>query len=206
MRLLISYNEALKIWNRSPHTKLCDAAVTKKICGGVGYNNYNKYSNCRTYFPIIGSNGYTGISMDRMFVYNNCLETVVFVNGYDVGTASYPSMEYTFSGCIKLRKVIGNIARASGLEKAFENCNSLEYVEIIIQPRNASIGLHWSPKLSLESLNYMISHSPVGSDSNDNPLITTVTLHKDVYDRLTDELIALAATKTLYLQLSKNYN
>lgn len=93
----------------------------------------------------------------------------------------------------KLKKIIGNIscvniANESGYTSAFQSCTALE--EVWLQWWSLDIDLHWSPNLKMECVEYFVENR---SGSN----AIAMKLHPDAFARLTDELIAQAATKNI---------
>lgn len=84
-----------------------------------------------------------------------------------------------FYGCSRLRKVYG-LSHLNGVidSNAFANCRALEYVGIAKLKSN--LNLQWSPLLTLASLEYLISNAA-------NTSAITITVHPDVYTKLTDE-------------------
>ena len=82
-----------------------------------------------------------------------------------------------FGGCTKLRKILGRFTLDANGENIFYNCKALEELSLII---TRSVSLSQSPKLSFESVKYMVEHA-----LNTSPI--TITVHADVYAKLTDE-------------------
>ena len=95
-----------------------------------------------------------------------------------------------------LRQIIGRFSIASA------NCGGIFYDAAKLEDFRlvslaGSISLQWSPLVNLESFAYMIEHA-----SNTSPI--TITVHADVYAKLTDEsnadwhaLMASAAAKNI---------
>lgn len=129
-------------------------------------------STVRTNFPI--RTQWATVNMDRAF--QNCL------NLSRVTISTFPgSMMYAFYNCPKLERIIGVLdlwfAAVAATANAFDRCAQLRSV-CINRLRN-TIGFKDSPHLSLESLQYLISHAA-------NTAAITVTVHPDVYARLLD--------------------
>lgn len=129
-------------------------------------------STVRTNFPI--RTQWATVNMDRAF--QNCL------NLSRVAISTFPgSMMYAFYNCPKLERIIGVLdlwfAAVAATANAFDRCAKLRSVSIN-RLRN-TIGFKDSPHLSLESLQYLISHAA-------NTAAITVTVHPDVYARLLD--------------------
>lgn len=78
-----------------------------------------------------------------------------------------------FDGAPKLKKVIGiNLQSSTDNKKMFQNCKSLETVQI--DGLNKNLEFKQSPKLTKESLVYLINHA-----SPSSPI--TITLHPTAY-------------------------
>lgn len=140
----------------------------------------------RTLLPLNFSNG---SAVSAYWLFNSCnnLEEVTIL------LAPSSDIRGIFSNCKKLRKINGIIYPYSETELggAFINCYELEEVRVFNLCRNISFAD--SPKLSLESISYMINKSFFGKQ----PSPITITLHPEAYARLTDELIAAAAEKQI---------
>ena len=104
---------------------------------------------------------------------------------------------YAFYFCVKLRKIIGIIRldKSSGVTSAFDQCLELQDVKLYGLLTNISFA--YSPLISLESLQYLITNA-----ANTSPI--TVTVHADVYAKIQDEgqvdwhaLIETAAAKQI---------
>ncbi|RGY21349.1 hypothetical protein DXA50_00400 [Butyricimonas virosa] len=104
---------------------------------------------------------------------------------------------YAFYSCVKLRKIIGIIRldKSIGVTSAFDHCLELQDVKLYGLLTNISFA--YSPLISLESLQYLITNA-----ANTSPI--TVTVHADVYAKIQDEtqtewhaLIASAQEKNI---------
>ena len=104
---------------------------------------------------------------------------------------------FAFYFCVKLRKIIGIIRldKSSGVTSAFDQCLELQDVKLYGLLTNISFA--YSPLISLESLQYLITNA-----ANTSPI--TVTVHADVYAKIQDEgqvdwhaLIETAAAKQI---------
>lgn len=71
-----------------------------------------------------------------------------------------------------------NLSNVGSMSNAFKGCDSLEYLRIINLKKN--ISFEECPKLDYDSLKFMINYA-----SNITPI--TITVHPDVYAKLTDE-------------------
>lgn len=87
---------------------------------------------------------------------------------------------YAFYSCVKLRKIIGIIRldKSIGAASAFDYCFKLQDVKLYGLLTNISFA--YSPLISLESLQYLITNA-----ANTSPI--TVTVHADVYAKIQDE-------------------
>lgn len=94
----------------------------------------------------------------------------------------YTDISYAFFDCINLKKILGIIGfehwTANITHNAFYNCKALEEVKIYHLRSDISFGS--SPLLSFQSLDYIVTNA-----ANSNAI--TITVHSDVYAKLTDE-------------------
>lgn len=107
---------------------------------------------------------------------------------------------YMFERCPKLKKIIGildirNITSDVNVARMFYQCGLLEHVRI--SSLKVNISFAYSPLISLESLQYLITNAA-------NTSLITVTVHADVYAKIQDEtnaewhaLIETAAAKQI---------
>lgn len=151
----------------------------------------------RTNLPFIS---YFGIGLDGKFrcAFLNCaaLETAC-VTSYIAYAAD---VSYMFERCPKLKKIIGqldirNITSNVNVTRMFYQCGLLE--DVRISSLKVNISFAYSPLISLESLQYLITNA-----ANTSPI--TVTVHADVYAKIQDEtqtewhaLIASAQEKNI---------
>lgn len=101
------------------------------------------------------------------------------INGYD-----------TFKSCLKLHTILGDFSFGNGATTGdtFGSCFKLRSFRLY--GVNYDIDFHWSPLITVESLQYLVT----------NALVTkakTIILHPDAYARITDELFAQAAEKQI---------
>lgn len=89
-------------------------------------------------------------------------------------------MTMAFWNCSKLKNISGVIAvgNCTSFNNGFKGCTSLEDVQF--SGIKSSISFPDSPLLSLASLQYLVKNSANGSTA------ITVTVHPDVYAKLTD--------------------
>lgn len=97
-----------------------------------------------------------------------------------VHDANRPWLEGTFAGCYALRKVIGviDLTYYKSGANIFQGCESLEDVQIC--GLKANLDVSPCPKLSKETISFLVTNA-----SNTSPI--TITVHADVYAKLTDE-------------------
>ena len=101
-----------------------------------------------------------------------------------------------FYGCTNLRKVYGLSHLRTNIDSmTFQGCSKLEYVGITHLRGN--LDLRWSPLLGADSIRFLVSNA-------DNTSAVTITVHAEVYAKLTDPafaewsgLIADAAAKNI---------
>lgn len=175
----ISYKEALEIYSYYP---ICQSRSDKvyTFAGSV----------CRTFFPIaLGENAH---QVNIAYCFSNCsrLETVRI---RDVGPAHLLNkvnhVRHAFYNCRVLRTIYGEINLSYMTESEaswpmFARCYSLE--DFRLRGLSLNINLGDSPKITLDSLVFMIENrSGVSS--------VTVTVHADVYAKLTGDTTNAAA-------------
>ena len=87
-----------------------------------------------------------------------------------------------FYGCTNLRKVYGLSHLRTNIDSTtFQGCSKLEYVGITHLRGN--LDLRWSPLLGADSLRFIVSNA-------DNTSAVTITVHAEVYAKLTDPALA----------------
>lgn len=175
--LWFTYEDMVKIYNRS---SLQPYDFGEYRFGASASNGEAKnVVLCRTYMPLLIPAYEPGKIFNRLFQNNNKLVTFSYVGGYNAAACSMISGDYAFYGCTSL-KSIPELGRWNGKD-AFYNCISLE--EIRLNQLLYDVDLHWSPLISLESFRYMVANrSHLSPDK-----VITVTVHPDIYAKLTDE-------------------
>lgn len=90
------------------------------------------------------------------------------------------NISWMFDGCKALRRIdaIFDIAQVTNANFAFRGCTALE--DIRIEGMKVSLSFAQSPLLSLASLQYLVANAA-------NTKAITITVHADVYAKLTDE-------------------
>lgn len=90
-----------------------------------------------------------------------------------------------FYGCTNLRKIMGLIHLRSNIDTTmFFGCMKLEYVEI--DRLKSNLNLQWSPLINKDCLTYLVANA-------DNTAAITITVHADVYAKLTGDTTNAAA-------------
>ena len=151
------------------------------------------YSNARTNLPMPGM--YNGSVYGAMFYSCSNLEVVYLgykkssPTSYDVPLV-YTEGNNCFYLCKKLKKIYGKIhQRIDDWDLTFGECLALE--EVRIADLHSSIQLSWSPNLSKESVQYMITNANPPSGAAVGSI--TITLHPTAYARLKDDADIVAA-------------
>lgn len=174
-------------------------AYGKKTLGYFAYAAYYNSEGCRTNLPPLGIDtikaecpelvrGNNLIEVLRIHPASNYKSPINYRTNINRG-------EYAFNAP-NLRQIIGRFSIATAkCENIFYNAAKLEDFRLV--GLAGSISLQWSPLVNLESFAYMIEYA-----SNTSPI--TITVHADVYAKLTDEsntdwhaLMTAAAAKNI---------
>lgn len=164
------------------------------------HNRNNVFEGARTIRTNLPFISYFGIGLDGQFrcAFLNCaaLETA-----YVTASIAYAAdVSYMFERCPKLKKIIGqldirSITSDANVTRMFSQCGLLE--DVRISSLKVNISFAYSPLISLESLQYLITNAA-------NMSLITVTVHADVYAKIQDEtqtewhaLIASAQEKNI---------
>lgn len=150
------------------------------------------YSKARTNLPMSGM--YNGWLCDVMFYGCPNLEVVYLGNRQSPPTVFDIPFVYTegdncFYLCSKLKKIYGRIYQRNTWSLMFGECSALEEVRVF--DLYSSIKLSWSPNLSKESVQYMITNAKPLSGAAVGSI--TITLHPTAYARLKDDADIVAA-------------
>ena len=165
-----------------------NAGVANGASMSSHYEGYTKLRTCLrrnpryNYSRVIG--GYSAIDMNQSFQLCSTIE-IIDVTG---ATIYVKSAIGAFQQCERLVRIydilsLGNVSK-SALQGIFANCSSLESVRI--KAIKVDISLSYSPKLSKESVVYMIENSSPST-------AITITLHPDAYARLAGDAEIVAA-------------
>lgn len=176
-KIWMTYADAVQTWMLS-HNQLGQSS-NEGLFGGYGAEAYEKYSKCKTYFPIYCGASYSAPSLIRAFKHNRIVETLVFVVGYGIVLGIHAELKGAFDGCWNLREIMSEIRDPAEFDNfTFRGCRAL--TEIRISQLRYNIWLSDSPLLSLASLQYMVTHAT-------NPSAITITVHPDVFAKLTGD-------------------
>lgn len=151
------------------------------------------YSKARTNLPMPGM--YNGSVCGNMFYNCSNLEVACLGNKKQASPTSYDvPFVYTngnncFYLCKKLKKIYGKICQKNAWALTFGECLALE--EVRIAELYSSIQLSWSPNLSKESVQYMITNAKPLDETAVGSI--TITLHPTAYARLKDDADIVAA-------------
>lgn len=141
----------------------------------------------RTHMPILQT---PQINAESLFACCYKIKIIAFSSYYGPDSpTSVTNLDNAFRYCYALQKIDGVIKLLSNkVNGAFQSCSALE--SVMITDLQSNIRFAESPKLTPESIQYMVHNA-----ANTAPI--TITLHPTAYARLTDELIAQAATKKI---------
>jgi len=177
-----SYNEKTGFFELNGLTDITyeEALLIHRESSGSNFatNYVHCYSRARTFYPMISSRGNFGNdNANYLFYSNSKLEVVRFNQStYDlVGS-------FSFGNCPKLKAIYASLIVLDSKE-CFANCVSLTDVYIKIK---ANLIIKYSSKLSVDSVKYMISNAL-------NTVAITITVHPDVYAKLTGDTTNAAA-------------
>lgn len=190
------YNEATGFYELNGLTDITEAEmrVIYKYAGTPQTKAAFAYSKARTNLPMPGM--YNGSVYGAMFYGCPNLEVAHLGNRQSLSPTSYDvPLVYTegnncFYLCKKLKKIYGKIyQRNNDWGLTFGECLALE--EVRIAELYSSIQLSWSPNLSKESVQYMITNAKPLSGAAVGSI--TITLHPTAYARLKDDADIVAA-------------
>lgn len=170
-KLKLTYEEAISIQTVSRRISEC-CVLTQGTDPWSCFGLLGSGQHLRTNIPVIGRAAYSPISLDWGYS--------VSIDYFMLGTDDYHtqligSAQYV-PNCIEIIGVI-RIASATTPTEGFSRLNKLR--EIKIQVRG-NISFASSQDLSLASVSYLVSNAANTTD-------ITVTVHPDVYAKLTDE-------------------
>lgn len=182
-KIWMTYEEAIRVMHNS--------VIYAPTCAGL---YMHKYPRCRTLLPTI----MFGANEDCSNMYGYCAteEALRIKSGYgDVSTFS--NAAGLFYQCVRLKEVYGilDFNKITSKVSPATECTVLE--GIYIKRLKSDLDMQSCPKWRLDCIKYLIQNAI-------NTSAITVTVHPDVYAKLTDEtntewhaLLALAAEKNI---------
>lgn len=188
------YNETTGYYELNGLTDITEEQmrVIYKYAGTPQVKGAFAYSKARTNLPMPGM--YNGSVYGAMFYGCPNLEVAYLGNkqssptSYDVPRVYTEGNNY-FYLCKKLKKIYGKIHQRNNWDLTFGDCLALE--EVRIAELYSSIQLSWSPNLSKESVQYMITNAKPLSGAAAGSV--AITLHPTAYARLKDDADIVAA-------------
>ena len=188
------YNEQTGFYELNGLTDITEEEmrVIYKYAGTPQVKGAFAYSKARTNLPMPGM--YNGPVYGSMFYACPNLEVVYLGNKQSSPTSydepfAYSEGDNCFYLCQKLKKIYGRIYQRNTWVLMFGECPALE--EVRIAELYSSIQLYWSPNLSKESVQYMITNANPPSGAAVGSI--TITLHPTAYARLKDDADIVAA-------------
>lgn len=189
------YNEATGYYELNGLTDITEEEMRTiyKYAGTPQAKAAFAYSKARTNLPMPGR--FNGSVYGDMFYACPNLEVAYLGNRKSSPTSYDVPLVYTegnnfFYMCSKLKKIYGKIhQRINSWDLTFGDCHELE--EVRIAELYSSIQLSWSPNLSKESVQYMITNATPPSGAAVGSI--TITLHPTAYARLKDDADIVAA-------------
>lgn len=191
------YNEATGFYELNGLTDITEEQmrVIYKYAGTPQVETAFAYSKARTNLPMPGM--YNGHLLNSMFYSCDKLE-VVYLGNRQLPPSVYDEPFVSVEGadifylCQKLKKIYGKLMCYSpnnNWDLTFGECLALEEVRIALL--NSPIKLQWSPNLSKESVQYMITNANPPSGAAAGSI--AITLHPTAYARLKDDADIVAA-------------
>lgn len=178
----ITFEEAITIYSLCPNEVRSDYNDVYHCESGGNY--FKTIPLCRTFFipyRYSSSGGWT--YAERMFYGQSKMEVITFPTY--ISFYSTTGAKGMFCGCSSLRVInckqiqLTN-SSPEGRVDMFKGCTSLESLNIFGIKND--INFADSPNLSIESLSYLVNNR-----NNYTPIsVVTVTVHPDVYAKLTD--------------------
>lgn len=188
------YNEATGFYELNGLTDITEEEmrVIYKYAGTPQAKAAFAYSKARTNLPMPGM--YNVSVYGAMFYGCPNLEVACLGNKQSSPTSYDVPLVYTegnncFYLCKKLKKIYGKIYQRNHWDLTFGDCLALE--EVRIAELYSSIQLSWSPNLSKESVQYMITNANPPSGAAAGSI--AITLHPTAYARLKDDADIVAA-------------
>lgn len=165
----LTYEEAIGIFASYP---LCKHSSTVRQSTFASIRD-------RTLFPI-KTDSFMETNYIEAFISCPNLVAVKFITAGNYSIVSISNGQNMFKSCPSLKYIYDTLAFGpnANMSGVFERCTSLE--EVSIKNLMKSLSIASSPKLSLDSLAFMVHNA-----ANAQPI--TITVHSDVYTKLTNE-------------------
>lgn len=165
----LTYEEAIGVYASYP---LCAHRNPTRQAMFSGTRN-------KTLFPI-NTDSFLGTNYLEAFTGCHNLVAVKFITASNHPIVNISGGQNMFKNCESLKYIYGTLVFGSGssLSGVFEYCQSLE--EVRIKNLAKSLQIAQSPKLSLDSLAFMVQYAA-------NTTAITVTVHPDVFAKLTGD-------------------
>lgn len=171
----LTYEEAIGVYASYP------------LCKHRNPNRQAMFSGTRdkTLFPI-NTDSFLGTNYLEAFTGCSNLVAVKFITAINHPIVNISGGQNMFKNCESLKYIYGTLVFGSGssLSGVFEYCQSLE--EVRIKNLAKSLNLASSPKLSFDSLAFMVQYAA-------NTTAITITVHADVFAKLTGDTTNEAA-------------
>lgn len=157
--LWLTYEEAVDIYNAG-----------SPAINAYSVTSYYQGVNIRTNMPPLGLN----------MVYTQCDSVFQLSSVEVVRFDCFAVGNFTFLGCRNLRKFLGFLRCSTTTKQAFDGCVLLEDIENLSIYNATAVSFKDSPLLSLRTFQRMTVR-------DSNTATTTITVHPNVYAKLTDE-------------------
>lgn len=165
----LTYEEAIEVYASYPLSKHRNPTRQAMFSG----------SRDKTLFPI-NTDSFLATNYIETFLSCHNLVAVKFITASNNPIVAISSAQNMFKNCESLKYIYGVLAFTSNVNVsgAFDFCLSLE--EVRIKDLAKSLDLASSPKLSLDSVAFMVQNAA-------NTTAITVTVHADVFAKLTGD-------------------
>lgn len=122
---------------------------------------------------------------DKAFLFRSSIMEIIYV-GNSIYFFTPKRFQSMFKWCKKLVTISGGIDMkfiTQSITEAFEDDSLLANMQL--KNLRTDIDLHWSPNLTLESLQYLVNNRYADTTKN-----ITVTVHTDIFKKMTNESAA----------------
>lgn len=179
--------EATKSWTVADYTGIDNQTMTKiyersrNIASSIEWTGSLLYATIPVNLPPrVDITGYNGVSIRASAAFAGSKIEKAYLAINDNTSAGIVECRNMFRGCSMLRTVVGIVFLSDNVlinTEVFAYCPLLERVRI--KNLRTSLTFAHSPLLSLESLRYLVENAA-------NTAAITVTVHAEVYAKLTD--------------------